>query len=265
MNFINKRLADNSLTTYSQAIQNLNDYLKDHKLKFSFKNIKKWLSTIKNANTYNIYYSAVKSFLLNKYKRKTVEENTKLRIFFDGIRWAKPLRTLSNIAYLTEDQVNHLADSSTTKIKYFTLALFQTGCRISELINIEINDCKTKGKYTYIKITGKNDFEREVMMKADLYKNIRSEFKGKKYLFETINEAQYSRVYVSKKISQVAKKLDYEGIAAHSLRHSKAMYLKDKGLTPDEIARALGHRDVLTTLTYYFHNSPGADVQLGDL
>jgi len=51
-------------------------------------------------------------------------------------------------------------------------------------------------------------------------------------------------------------------ISAHTLRHSKAMHLKkDRNLTPDQIAKALGHSSVMTTLKYYFHGTPSAEDQ----
>ena len=40
------------------------------------------------------------------------------------------------------------------------------------------------------------------------------------------------------------------------------MYLKDvEKLSADQIAKALGHSDVVTTLRSYFHGTPDADAQ----
>jgi len=51
-------------------------------------------------------------------------------------------------------------------------------------------------------------------------------------------------------------------ISAHTLRHSKAMFLKEiQGLSADRIAKALGHSSVVTTLKYYFHGTPTAEEQ----
>lgn len=51
-------------------------------------------------------------------------------------------------------------------------------------------------------------------------------------------------------------------VSAHTFRHSKAMYLKDvKNLSADQIAKALGHSSVVTTLQHYFHGTPSANDQ----
>ena len=40
------------------------------------------------------------------------------------------------------------------------------------------------------------------------------------------------------------------------------MYLKkERELTPDQIAKALGHSSVVTTLEFYFHGTPTAEEQ----
>jgi integrase len=44
--------------------------------------------------------------------------------------------------------------------------------------------------------------------------------------------------------------------------HSKAMYLKEvRYFSPDEVAKALGHSSVITTLQHYFHGTPAAESQ----
>jgi integrase len=51
-------------------------------------------------------------------------------------------------------------------------------------------------------------------------------------------------------------------VHAHMLRHSKAMHLKTYSkLSPDQIAKALGHANVTTTLAFYLHGVPGAKEQ----
>jgi integrase len=83
-------------------------------------------------------------------------------------------------------------------------------------------------------------------------------FKGSARLFEKSTGESYNRVYITNRIREASKRILGKGISAHSLRHSKAMFLKDeRNLTPDQIARSLGHSSVVTTLQHYFHGTPG--------
>jgi integrase len=69
-----------------------------------------------------------------------------------------------------------------------------------------------------------------------------------------------SRLFLS--LHRFAKKIIRHDISAHTLRHSKAMYLKEiKHFSPDQVAKALGHSSVVTTLQHYFHGTPTAEAQ----
>ena len=265
MKFANKKLSDKSIMRYNDAIKNLISYLSTNNQDLTLESVKSWLATIDNSNTFNVCYFAIKSYLLEMYKDKSIEERMALREFFDSMRFDKPDKSISQIEYLTKKEVEEIAKLANEKIGCFIMALFQTGCRITELINVRLTRCKSKKGYVFIQVLGKNSKERTVTMTQKLYDNICSIFNGKQYLFETIHGDAYAREYVSREIKKIARKAGHEGISAHSLRHSKAMYLKEeKGRTPDEIAKALGHSNTLTTLQYYFHTILTAEDQLAD-
>ncbi len=141
-------------------------------------------------------------------------------------------------------------------------SLFWTGCRISELINIRVEDVKTNGKYAVIDVkSGKGGKQRTVYLPLEAYEKVKWLFRGKIYLFETESNKQYDRTNLYHEIKRQAKKHGYD-ISPHTLRHSKAMYLKDvKGMSADMVAKALGHSSVVTTLEAYFHGTPSAEEQ----
>jgi len=263
MHFANKRLSDTTIERYEDAIHNLNTFRGKRKLTFDL--IREWLSTIDNYNTFNICYSAVKSYLRELYKDKPATQRQNLAEFFAGMRWQKPNKVVSETQYLTKDRIYDLISCATERTGCFIMALFQTGCRVSELINITMNSCRIDGDYVYTTVRGKRGKERTVVMQGKLYNKIRHTFKGSRYLFETVEGNRYAREYVSKKIKEAAEQAGFEGVSAHTLRHSKAMYMKEKGFTPDEIAKALGHASASTTLDYYFNSAPSAHDQLKDI
>ena len=195
MEFLNKKLSIETIERYVAIVEKFENYLKLNNLEMTFENIEKWLLTIKNSNTYNICFAAIKSYLLELYKDKTDTEINKLMYFFKTIAWKKPKKTISEMSYLSKEQIDELVNYANTRIAYFVKALFQTGCRVSELINIKLNNCIIKQKYVHIKISGKGGQEREVWLHNNLYKDIVSEFNSKKYLFETVEGNCYKREY----------------------------------------------------------------------
>jgi integrase len=160
--------------------------------------------------------------------------------------------------YITLKEFEKLIKKIPQRYALIVEALFWTGCRVSELINIKLKDCKrNKGIYT-ITIVGKGSKQRDVFMTEVLYKKLIKEFESSVYLFEH-NSKKFSRSYISDTVKRYGLKILDRDISAHTLRHSKAMYLKDvQKLSPDQIQKALGHADVRTTLTHYYHGTPSA-------
>ena len=260
----NKRLRPATTQRYDDVIDLFNEHLKQHEIKFSLPAVKEWLSHIINPNTYNVSLHATKAWLKAKYAKKSAADRLRVRELYESIHMKKPRKAIDENSFLTPEQVYTLASNAPVRISCFIHALFQTGTRISALLNIKLTDCVVKDKYILIHTTGKCDIEGTVSMTIELFNKIRNTFHGQSYLFETFEGQQYSREYVSREIHAVGTSLKIN-TNCHILRHSKAMYLKSMGYTPDEISRALLHVNILTTLEYYFHNTLSAEQQLGGL
>ena len=263
--FRNTKLSKNSKVRYNSIVNKYKKFLKDNNLVEGPESIMEWLSTKQNYNTFNLSLQGIKEYIYKKFESLPPENRLELREFFESIKRKKPKKEITESEYLTKAQVYELADHTTDIVSCFILALFQTGCRISEITNVKLSDCRANG-FVYIKVHGKGSREREVSMTRKLYDRIRETFKGKKYLFETSEGKPYAREYITREISRQSKKMDYDKVGSHTFRHSKAMYLKDeKGYSPDQISKALGHSSSLTTIQHYFHGSLTAEEQLEGL
>ncbi len=79
------------------------------------------------------------------------------------------------------------------------------------------------------------------------YKN----YQPKTYLIENAQHEQYSasslRVIFKKAVQRAGIK---KNVTLHSLRHSHATHLLDKGINIKAIQQLLGHNDIKTTLIY---------------
>jgi len=265
LQFRNSKLSKNTKDRYSNIIKNYYNFIKEKKRQEGFDSVMEWLKSIRNYNTFNISLQGIKEYLLKRFESESPEKRLELHEFFEAVKRKKPKKEITESEYLTKNQVYNLADHTTDIVSCFVLALFQTGCRISEIINVKLTDCRING-FVYINVHGKGSREREVSMTKKLYDRVRETFKGKKYLFETSKGKPYAREYITREISRQAKTMNYDKVGSHTFRHSKAMYLKDeKGYSPDQISKALGHSSSLTTIQHYFHGSLSAEKQLEGL
>ncbi len=261
--FRSNKLSKNTLKIYSLAISQYYNYCSIENIQPGKDSAKRWLETFYNAKTYNLKRIALKEHLLKLYENEPAERQLELIKFFEEIPTNRVKHEVTT-DWLTIDQIELLTEKCNSKeMTLIIWALFWTGCRVNELLNIKISDCVSNGEIS-IRIIGKGRKEREVYLPKDLFKKIKKTFSHSKiYLFETHKNTPFHSNNVSEYIRRAGKRLDQAMIiSSHTLRHSKAMYLKDvMHLSPDQIAKALGHSSVLTTLQYYFHGTPSAKEQ----
>jgi len=260
--FRNNKLSENSKQRYTTIVKNYYKYIQKQNLVVGPDSIREWLNQIDNPSTHKLSLSAIREYLLQIYSNESPERRLELREFFDTIKRKKPKESVSKFDFLTHEQINELVSVLTVNLALITESLFWTGCRVTELINIKKSDCKVNDMVVIRIRNGKGNKEREVYLPLKLYEEILATYQGQKYIFETSSGKQFTREYISHELKrQTKEKLKIE-ISAHTLRHSKAMYLKnERNLTPDQIAKALGHSTVVTTLKYYFHGNPSAEDQ----
>ena len=260
--FRNKAISKASKLSYRASVEQFNKYLtktKQQEGKNAVKSFLKEIRKTKSPATFNLRMQGLKEYLTEKYK-DDYPQLFGIDQTFKSIKRLKVEKAVLKDDYLTFDQVQELAEKFSIKISLLIQALFWTGARVSELINIKIENIQINGK-AIIKIMGKCSKERTVYLPLPLYTVIRGVFRGKVYLFETSSGKKYHPVNVHREVKRQGNDHGYS-IHPHTFRHSKAMYLKnEKKLSPDQIAKALGHSSVVTTLESYFHGTPSAKDQ----
>ena len=142
--------------------------------------------------------------------------------------------------------------------KLYIELLYGCGLRVSELVNLKVNDININGKY--LQCTGKGSKDRIV----PFGKNVISAYK--KYLEErnllilkfnlktnflliNKNGKKVTRQEVYEFIHEQGKKLQ-RSISPHTLRHSFATHLLENGADLRVVQELLGHSSVSTTQLY---------------
>ena len=136
--------------------------------------------------------------------------------------------------------------------------MYGCGLRVSELINLELNDIDMTN--CLIRILGKGSKEREIpigeysIYYLKEYLNIReSLLKGKvcNKLFLNNHGTGMTRQGFFKNLKQLLKEKGLNtDISPHTLRHSFATHLINRGADLRSIQEMLGHSDISTTKIY---------------
>jgi len=175
------------------------------------------------------------------------------RRFICDIKRPKKEKKLPNI--LNETEIKHLI-GSIKNIKHKTIIslIYSSGLRVSEAAKLKISDIDFIRKIIHIKGSkGKKDrctLLSETFVKIyTIYDKI---YKPKVWLFEGQNRIAHISIRTIQKIFENAKKKSKiaKDVSVHSLRHSFATHLLEKGIDLRYIQELLGHSSSKITEIY---------------
>lgn len=154
------------------------------------------------------------------------------------------------------EYIKLLTKARSERQKRFIEFLYSTGCRISELTGIRLNDCKMQGSVVVITLRGKGNKkqsfkEREIFLSLPALERIKETFAGKEYLFETSNGRRYNRCYITSQLSKLTKKVIGRALGSHCFRHTFATRKIQETGRPKAVSQYIGHSDVNLTLRVY--------------
>lgn len=202
-------------------------------------------------------YSAIKQSLASV--RFLFIDVLKKEIDFDFFVKMKRPNSLPNI--LTVDEIRKIINSITNlKHRAIISTIYSCGLRISEAVNLKINDIDSSAMTVKI-VNAKGRNDRIVMLSEKLLSLLREyfkEYKPKIYLFEGQKGEQYSTRSIQQIFNNAVKKVGIKKkVTVHSLRHSFASHLLDNGTDIRFIQELLGHKHLSTT-QIYTHINPAS-------
>ena len=170
------------------------------------------------------------------------------------------------ISYFSEDEIrimiNYLNNSKDLKKLTMICVLYETGARVSEFINIKLNDLNLSDNAS-ITLYGKGNKVRVVPISDELVKLINKYLKevytnyGDDYLFYSMQKRKYYRNSINKIITTLVNdlKIKYsnyfkDNYFPHSFRHTKATHLYNNGTPLLFIKEFLGHSTISSTEVY---------------
>ena len=260
--FIEKKLSENTKYAYETDLNDFKNYLKNKKIdKITTEDIRNYINDLHD----------------QKEKDRTISRKiVSIRTFFDylmreRIIAANPMEKIESPKLqkklpvtLNEDEINKLLDiKPRTSLEYRNKAIlelmFATGLRVSEIINLTINDINLKDNY--VRCFGKGKKERIVPMATYTTNLLKVYIEEKRpallkgYLTDSVFISSYGKGITRQGLFKIIKKEAKEKgikkeISPHTLRHTFATTLLENGADLRSIGELLGHENIKTTQIY---------------
>lgn len=157
---------------------------------------------------------------------------------------------------ISENEIKAILESTTNlKHKCILMLIYSAGLRRSELINLKLTDIvpergmirieNSKGKKSRYTILSKKVHDR--------LKYYVKKYRPKEYIFEGQYGGRYSAGSIQKIFQRAVNAAGIERhVTVHSLRHSFATHLLEKGVDLRYIQSLLGHSSSKTTEIYTY-------------
>ncbi len=201
---------------------------------------------------------------------KTVDKSSSsIIVFLSSIRYAysnilknditqgirRPKRERKIPAVLTKEEVIKLFDATPTKKSKLMLQfIYACGFRISELINLKVDDLDFNEMIGHVrKAKGKKDriFNIPKFLAKKLEKQCKKQQENNQEFLFTGPKGRLTDRNLQKIVRIVAKKTGInKKVSPHTLRHSFATHLLENGVDIRKIQELLGHADLSTTQIY---------------
>ena len=266
-----KRFSANTVKSYQNDLAQFADFLISiHQItEISFANekqIRTWVVNLMEkgftVSSVNRKISTLKTFYKFLNKQGILSTNPMDKVI-------APKRKKKLPTFIEEKQINTLLDNYSfgnnfegIRNKTIIEAFYNTGIRLSELINLKDNDIDFYSKT--IKVLGKRNKERIIPINQNFLKVLSDYKKNKEHNFSSLENDYF---FVTDKGNKLYEKFVYrivnkylnlvttiEKKSPHVLRHTFATHLLNHGADLNAIKELLGHANLSAT-EVYTHNT----------
>ncbi|MCL5408556.1 MAG: tyrosine recombinase [Candidatus Omnitrophica bacterium] len=254
-----KNLSNNTISSYKNDLEKFRKFLTDKKItlkSISGKGLTDFIIFLKKKNlqgsSISRHISSIKGFYKFLIFRDKISPD--VLNYFESPKIERKLPE-----YLSQDEINGLLNKNIdikqkVRNKAIIEFFYATGLRVSELSNLKKSDMNREERW--VKVTGKGNKERIVFFSETTEETIRryvqdNKHKESPYLFTNKSGGKLSRQSLWKIVKTYGKTaMLIKNLKPHTIRHSFATHLLERGLDLRTIQELLGHKNINTTTIY---------------
>jgi integrase/recombinase XerC len=263
---VEKRYSSHTIVAYSNDVQQFFEFAQLNSLKdikeVNSKLVRAWMVEliehgVENKSV-NRKLSSLRTFFKWFKKEDYIETSPMIKV--NGPKNAKRLPSFAKESELISEKLDLVfsSDFSGIRDRLMFEFFYQTGIRLSELVNLK----KTDVQNNQIKVLGKRNKERIIPISSALqeqishYINLLAQLNGSSINFFVLNNG--NKVYpkfVYRKINYYLSGVtNLDKCSPHILRHSFATHMLNNGAGLETLKDLLGHANLSAT-QIYTHNS----------
>ena len=257
---IDKKYSKNTLMSYLNDLKKFDTYINKSILNVSKQDILNFIEherkLKKSSRTINHNLIVIKNFYKYLEKNNEIKNNPSINIELQKLKKSLP-RVLS-VADVDKLLDITLKDKYSYRNKAMLELMYSSGLRISELVNLKIQDIDLIDNI--VRVYGKGNKTRIVPIGEYATKyltlyinNYRHELlkEPTDYIFLNSRGSSISRQALFKIIKQLLREKNINtDVSPHTLRHSFASHMLENGADLRSIQELLGHSDISTTQIY---------------
>lgn len=238
-----RKYSEKTIETYLRCVQSFLRWVGKPINRISKADIQRYLESLSAlaGSTINVHHMAIR-FLFEEVLRK--------RIWVD-IRYSKIPKRLPRV--LSQEEVSLLFSHVKNQKHLLMLQLmYGAGLRVSELIGLRKKDFFLDKGYGFVR-GGKGNKDRLFVVPAVLNGTLGEILNGLREDNTSVfsgRDGEYSSRTIQQIVKAAAKEAGLKGVHPHTLRHSFATHLIERGEDLLSVQALLGHASPETTMTY---------------
>ena len=259
---IDKKYSNNTIMSYMNDLNKFDLFLDNKDItKIDKTTIRSFIESEKNRKLSDRTIShdliVIKNFYKYLEKNNIIKNNPSVDIELPKLKKALPhVLSLDEVDKILDIE---LKDKYAYRNKAMLELMYSSGLRISELVNLKIQDIDLEEDI--VRVTGKGSKMRIVpigdyaiyylKLYINEYRSLLIKSKVSDYLFLNSRGDRISRQAMFKIIKQIIRDKNIKkDVSPHTLRHSFASHMLENGADLRSIQELLGHSDISTTQIY---------------
>ena len=263
-----RRLSPHTIIAYQNDLNQFSDFLISLEIQdikeVNHSIIRSWIvhlieNSVSNRSV-NRKLSTLKSYFKYLIKESSIEENPMNKVLAPKTAKRLPVFIEESSMDLLLDEVDFGEGFTADRDKLILELFYSTGMRLSELINLKVNDLDSFNQS--LKVLGKRNKERIIPLNNIVYERINNYLQKRK---EEGHQSEY--LFITDKGKKIYEKLVYRLVnsylskvttitkkSPHVLRHTFATHMLNNGADLNAIKEILGHSNLSAT-QIYTHNT----------